>query len=250
MTSTRRVSAVLATTHPIGAYGGIQLGKNILEQLADAMQTGTLPMVFNHDLRQRVDIANVTAGVRQRPDGHWEAWADFDVAASDWDRFESELAELGAPGGMSFKCSTLLARRGDLPVVRIAADAHHFTDDDLLQAGQALPSHVAVEVERLYSFSFVPPALVVVHLVWIWVQQMPSELLGAYLYDALRRFARPRVAAPTVFNFEVSKGDLGSVSAYLESASEAILHHALDTLAEIARSDGIFEYREGEWKKL
>lgn len=176
MTDRRRVSAVLATTHPIGAYGGIQLGKNVLEQLAEALQTGTLPMVFNHDLRRRMDISNVTAGVRERPDGQWEAWADFDVPVSDWARFQHELSEFGAPGGMSFKCSTLLARRGDSPVVRIAADAHHFTDEDLLQAGQVLASHVSVEVERLYSFSFVPPALVIVHLVWSWVQQMPSEL--------------------------------------------------------------------------
>lgn len=53
-----------------------------------------------------------------------------------------------------------------------------------------------------------------------------------------------------MFNFEVSRGESGSVSAHLEGVSESVLHHALDTLREITESDGVFEYRDGEWKKL
>jgi hypothetical protein len=245
----RRVMAVLATTQPIEAYGGVQLDKRVLEDLAHAVESGSIPMLFNHDLRRRTPVANVRSGVRERSDGYWEAWAEFDVPVQDWERFEHERHELGAPGGMSFRGSVPLARTSnDDPILRISADAHHFSDEDLLHTARILAPHGSVRVDRLYSFSFVPPALVVIALVGQWLSQLPPELLGAYLYDALKRFLQPRGADRTVFNFIIENSDGSRTEAHLETKSDSVLHHALETLSDIAGGRGICEYN-GQWRR-
>lgn len=51
---TRRieVEAIVATGHPVPAYGGIQLDESALNDIAGAIRSGSLPMLIGHDIRR------------------------------------------------------------------------------------------------------------------------------------------------------------------------------------------------------
>jgi hypothetical protein len=42
------------TSHPIKAYGGIQLDEAIVAKVAEAVANGSLPMHFQHDISRLV----------------------------------------------------------------------------------------------------------------------------------------------------------------------------------------------------
>ena len=79
--SITRVRARLATTHPISAYGGVQLPRQVLDQVASAVASGAMPMHFGHDISRPVAVAEVQTGIEQLDDGHFAVWAEFDVDA-------------------------------------------------------------------------------------------------------------------------------------------------------------------------
>jgi hypothetical protein len=106
------VEAVVTTSQPVSAYGGIQLDESVLQDIADAIRSGSLPMLIGHDIRRPLNPTILDAQVRQRPDGYKEVWIRFSVDANVWAEFEEELAASGAPGGFSFAFSEPIA---DLP---------------------------------------------------------------------------------------------------------------------------------------
>jgi hypothetical protein len=138
----RHERGLLATTDPIPAYGGIQLALEALESIAQTLNSGA-PVTTRlfHDAREPLHIENVSAEVRQRGDGEHELWIEFDVEEEGWEKYESERDARGAPGGLSFTITELFAElRSDdesVPVtVVVAADAHHFSDNEIAAAAQ------------------------------------------------------------------------------------------------------------------
>ncbi len=234
--TTVRVRSRLATSHPIPAYGGIQLGEETLADVARAMSDGTIPMHFGHDITRPVRISRVVAGIERLDDGFLAVWAEFDVDSRDWDIVRDEFKAGGVPGGMSISISAPMAGDHLYPDASavVAADAHHFGDEVIREAAAAL-SAAGLDSggERLYQFSGIPEAKVVFDLVLPMIEALGISLTASLIYDAAKHFLlRRRTAGRTIFNFifrETARG-ARKLQIHIETDSQDELHSALERL--------------------
>jgi hypothetical protein len=211
------VEAIVATDQPLPAYGGVRVDESVLHDLAEAIRSGSLPMLIGHDIRRPLSPTVLDAQVRQKPDGYKEVWIKFTVNADAWAQFGEELAASGAPGGFSFAASEPIA---DLPAltaesvapVALEADASHWSDEDLLAAAGDLRAIGSVHVGRRYQFALEPIAVVVLTLV---LAPILTGLITSALYDGLKRFLRP--GRRTVFQFHVERENQSVIDARLET---------------------------------
>lgn len=248
------VEAIVTTSQPISAYGGIQLDESVLHDIAEAIRSGSLPMLIGHDIRRPLNPSILDVQVRQRPDGYKEVWIRFSVNADTWAQFEEERAASGAPGGFSFAFSEPVA---DLPSlakesvdpVAIEADASHWSDEDLLAAAEDLRAIGPVHVGRRYQFAFEPLAVVVVVLTMI-VAPIVTGLITNALYDSLKRFLRR--GQRTIFQFRVEREDGSNIDASLETDDLEVLRHAIGAFNQLVNSDQLTEWNEDEqiWEDI
>ncbi|SRR6266498_2611926 len=246
------VDAIVATGHPVPAYGGIQLDESALHDIAEAIRSGSLPMLIGHDIRRPLNPTVLDTQVRQRPDGYKEVWIRFSVDADAWAQFEAELAASGTPGGFSFAFSEPIA---DLPAtakesvapVALEADASHWSDEDLLAAAEDLRAIGSVHVGRRYQFAFEPLAVVVLTLA---LAPILTGLITNALYDGLKRFLRP--GRHTIFQFRVEREDGRSADARLETDDPEVLRHAIGAFDRLVNPEQLNEWdeREQTWKPL
>lgn len=256
-----RKSLVLATTHPIGAYGGIQFDRDAMEALADAVRRGRLPFRFNHDARRAIPVKNIVTGVRERSDGEWEAWAECDVPAALWTAWEDELAVAGAPGGMSFSMTvSRVAIDGDpeSPLrASLHADAAHYTSSQITAAAERAADRTAeTRAGYIYQFAHLPDPAVVFEISGQLLHVIPPDLLPAWLYDILSTFlARDADGAPEVATpkfdilIEESPGSK-KMSAHIETTSDEELRHAMKDLLGWVSRQGTIEYEDGSWRHV
>lgn len=242
------VEAVVATSHPIPAYGGVQLGGgDILEQMADALRRGDLPLMLQHDIRRQLKASVLDAEARDRADGYKEVWVRFEVDAAQWNEFERERVDAGAPGGMSFACGEpvglLQALGGDVQANFIlAADASHWDDATLFDAGEALRAAGAVALQRRYEFSHIPNAVIVLQV----AGTLTLGVIANAVYDALKRFIGRNKR--TTFHIHVVKDGL-DVTAHVETDDPESLRRALDSFDAAVRPGRLFVWDEeqGGW---
>ena len=246
------VEAIVATDHPLPAYGGIRVDESVLHDIAEAIRSGSLPMLIGHDIRRPLNPTVLDAQVRQKPDGYKEVWIKFTVEAEAWAQFEGELPASGAPGGFSFAASEPIA---DLPAltaesvapVALEADASHWSDEDLLAAAEDLRAIGSVHVGRRYQFAFDPLAVVALTL---GLAPIVTGLITNTLYDGLKRFLRP--GQHTIFQFRVERENGNIVDARLETDDPNVLRHAIDAFDRLVNPEQLNEWDEGErtWKQL
>lgn len=227
------------------------MGDNVLDEMADALRAGRLPMVVQHDLRRRLDAVVLEAQVRDRSDGYKELWTRFLVDREQWATFEKERAHAGAPGGFSFSCSEPLAVLEPLdPLapgtsVALAADASHWSDADLLGAAEELRVVGPVSVGRRYEFAHYPAAVVVLGV----VGQIVLGVMANAVYDALKRLLRHDRS--TVFNLQIQQ-DGRTIDARLETNDPGALRSAIDSLDQIVNPPRllVWDEEEGIWKGI
>ncbi len=197
---TVRVSARIATTHPIAAYGGFKLDEEDVNRLAAAIATGLIPMHFGHDITRPLDASNVEAGVERLEDGHFAVWAEFDTDADDWATYEAERDALGAPGGMSFSLTRPIPGipREEEPQVVVAGDAGYYDDATILRASQQLQAVGVTYAERLYQFALGPDAKVIIEFISDGLVGIALNMIASGLYDAVKVFLKP--GRSTVFD--------------------------------------------------
>lgn len=236
-----RVHGILTTTHAVPAYGGIRLSRSVLQALADKTNAGELPMTWNHDIRRPARVDNVEAGVRRRDDGEYEAWVSYDVDEREWARFQAECEELGTPGGFSFTMALPLDDEGSLgddrPIlVKISADAAHFTTDDLRSAVEASQG-ARVQPQQLYQFGHDPLARVIIELLPGFFLGVPAGVLSNYLYDVLRSFVPPRRSKRSIIEIHVIETPDGKMKTlYLETPDRKALRRAVDQFGEALKA--------------
>jgi hypothetical protein len=246
------VEAVVATSHPIAAYGGIQLSESVLNDIADAIRSGSLPMLIGHDIRRPLNPVVLNIQVRQRPDRHKEVWIRFSVEADAWAQYEEEIEASGAPGGFSFAFSEPIA---DLPPlasepafpVTLEADASHWSDEDLLGAAEGLRAIGPVHLGRRYQFAFEPLAVVAITVV---LAPIVTGLITNALYDGLKRFLRPD--RRTIFQFCIERERGSNVDARLETDDPEVLQHAIDSFDRLVNPGKLNEWNERDqtWDQL
>lgn len=246
-----RVRARLATTHPISAYGGMQISKHLLEQVAEAVASGAVPMHFGHDISRPLAVAKVETGIEHLDDGYFAAWAEFDVNEEIWAVYMKEVEAAGAPGGMSIAFTSPLADRpsaSGLPIV-VAADGHHFESAEIDAAVEILDrTGVGVGGEVLYQLSFEPIAKVIIDIVWPMVMSLGPNLVASAIYDAARSFLRPgRPEIVFDVSFKQSRNGSRNVKIHIKVSDEAELSSALSRLPQVLQTgaEGTFVSRDG-----
>lgn len=137
-----RVHSVVASSHPLEAYGGIQLSEEVIRELAAATGRGEVPMNIGHNLARPLRVSNVTSNTDRSDDGYLQALIAFDVEEELWEPYQRELraAGISGMGAMSITFMEPLGGEGELtnaPVV-VAGDAHHFTDEEIRAAAVIL----------------------------------------------------------------------------------------------------------------
>jgi hypothetical protein len=239
----RVIEAVVATTHPLPAYGGVQIDDSVMDGFAEDLRAGRIPMFVQHDLRRPIDAKILESAVRPTADGYKDVWIRFEVDADQWDEFDRERKAAGAPGGFSFSCAEPLTVLDGLPsasleAIDLAADASHWTDDELLAAAEELRRIATVRVARRYEFAVEPAAVVVVAII---LSQVGLGVLGNAVYDGLKRFlfgkkndnaAARTPRPPTIFHFRVERPE-GAVEARLETDDPEALHRAIDSFDQL-----------------
>ncbi len=141
------------------------------------------------------------------PNGYKAVEADFEVDADVWDAFQAELGEQGAPGGMSFTYAELFAELAPNDSTKteqfsLTADASHFSDDAIHDAGARLTEFGTVRVGRLYQFADLHTCRVIVEVVHdsggldpdLWAVTL--GVISAGIYDAIKRLLRRRSSQP------------------------------------------------------
>ncbi len=206
---------IVATSEPFEAYGEvIELGDQVLEELAAGLRTGAMNSLWQHDIRRPAAFQILDAGVRERADGEREVWALADVDADEWAEYQAGLKAAGAPGGMSFSGSEPLGELSSLTPdgavsLKLSADRGHWTDDEILEAAEELRPLGSVSVGRRFEFAHDPRAVVDLWLAWKNVgEPLVLGVAGNVLYAALRRFLRRD--KPTIFHVTVEEGSRGS----------------------------------------
>ncbi|MEY2582784.1 MAG: hypothetical protein QOE09_2633 [Ilumatobacteraceae bacterium] len=246
------VEAILTTDQPVEAYGGIRLSVEALHQLADQVMQPGAEMVLNHDRTRPLNASNVHAEVRWNERGWHEVVMVFEADAAAWAEFEAEKKALGAPGGMSFSTCAPLATggTGDRPVVRIAADAHHFSPADLEEAGMQLLPVVDVELQELFQFSSEPPAKVLIEYGIEVARAVPPDMLAAFLYDSLKGLIRKRRdgGGKTTVDFSVTETPgVRITSATITTDSETVALRAIEALRELGSGRYKWEGDDGPY---
>ena len=245
------VDAIVATDHPLSAYGGIRIADRVLHELADGIRSGALPMLVEHDIRRPLRPHILDVQVRSRPDGFKEVWVRFTVEASAWAEFNTEVETAGGPGGFSFAATERigeLSAAGDRTTtsIEIDADASYWNDETLLNAAAQLRAVGPVRVARRYQFALEPLAVVAVTFV---IAPILAGLAANALYDGLKRFLRPK--KPTIFQFRVENADGTSANARVETDNAEVLKRAIDSFDQIAARQHLSEWNEakGAWEQ-
>jgi len=252
----RRERRVLATTDQIPAYGGIRLAPEALESMAQSLRSQSVPMRLFHDAGQPIEVENVDAEIRQRPDGEYELWVEFDVEEEGWARYEAERDAQNAPGGLSFTVAEPIAQltseaRLGLDSIAIAADAHHFSDDEILAAAREFTNAGNVRVSRLYQFSAAPAALVLIQFAFQELAQIPPGIISAWLYDASQHFRRPGQPEPPITLVSREPDGRETTASIPAGTDRSIATKAFDAWVSVANHPGTYEcMSDGSWRVI
>lgn len=223
------VTARIASTHPVDKYDGIRFGREVMEQMADALNAGTIPMNFDHSALLPLEATNIVASVVDLDDGESAVDMTFDIDDEVWRSIEDRFSAAGVPGGFSFTTGVLqiAPAHGGQAVLVISADAAAFSDSERADAGEVLSSLGPTQVNRLYQLSVVDLARVIIE---IW----PSLAIGVAssgLYDALRRLISGR-REPTTIEIHRYRPDGSQAKAIIRTEDQEIVRIALENLAE------------------
>ena len=246
-----RVSAILATTDPIPAYGGIQFSPSELEEIVAGIRDGRIPMNADHDGRKRLDAKWVNAEIRRTEHGSLGVYADFDVDEDEWEEYGRNDWSLSV-----VKEWLISIPEDSSPTLLLKADAGHFDEEILDSAMDALHPHFAVRGGLLYQFSEIPPARVILEMALLTLQVIPINLISSVLYDGLKYFLKPKRAEKSIFEFRISdEGRNRSINAHIETSDPDILRSALTQMPTLylgRPEDDTYEFddQDREWKTL
>lgn len=196
----KQVRGRVATTHPLSVYGGIVLAEGALQSMAEQLRLGNMPMNFNHNIDQPISAVVLDAGTERMDDGHIAVWVEFDVPEEEWDVVTRELAAAGAPGGFSFTGMTNFAGPSDA-VITLAADAHHFSQQQIRDAADVFPDDYTVRLAKAYQFSSVPDASVYLSFAVSVAAEIPAHLLAELIMDSCKKLFKRD--ASNVYNLSI-----------------------------------------------
>ncbi|MBB1034462.1 hypothetical protein G6031_08675 [Dietzia sp. CQ4] len=238
--TTVRTHGILASSRPVEAYGGMQLAEETIEELAQVVRSGTIPVSIAHDSARPVSVSNVDSGTRRNDEGYLEAWVEFDVDETRWEAYQSAVRAAGIDGlgGMSITFMNPLdgEETVDTPV-KVAGDAHHFTDDEIRAAAVLLRAlDPSASGERLYQLSAVPALRVVFDLMLDSVMSIGASIAASAIYDAAKTLFKRGQTNSVDIAFKEAKSGARSLKIAIKYHTEEELKTAMDRLPAVVES--------------
>lgn len=246
-----RVSAILATTDPIPAYGGIQLAPSVLKGILARIREGRLNLTADHDGRKRLNPKWLHAEIRQTERGSLGVFVELEVEEDEWVKYGRRAFSVAVSEPV-----TTSSQLNSSPALSVAADASHFDDQTLESAFKALSPHFAVDGRRLFQFSDLPPARVILEMALLTLQVIPINLLSSFLYDGLKHFLRPKRAEKAIIEFGITDERRNrSINARVETNNPEILQSALTQMSTLyldrpGEDTYEFDDQDQEWRTL
>lgn len=239
-----RVIARVASTHPVEKYPGWRLSHEALLLLADKLNSGGVPVLFDHEVGDPIPVSNVDAAVVKTDDGEFAVEASFDVDSEIWASVQSRFKAAGVRGGFSFS-ATVPQRASSSGLAEravIAADAAAWSDAERDEAQRILDEVVPTASARLFQYSAVEIATVILHL----SESVGLGVLGSAAYDALKALVRTR-KAPTRIEIRRDAPDGSSVTAVITTDDPSVVDTALESLPEVQTSPIHYKPPERLW---
>lgn len=243
------VSGFVVTTSPTASYGGIAISGEMMEQIASQIRSGNTPFTVQHDGRNRMDVKVLGADVRTTENGEAGVWVEIELDEADWDR----LGDMRA-----FSVSVIEEVQKSVetskPRVSIYADAGRFGDETLAQAQRFLGQEFNVSTGRIFQFSELPPAKVVVELLLQTLQSVGGGVVANWLYETLKSFfLHPKGGGQSQFNIR-AWNDKTYVDFHVMTDDPELLRTAIgtipDLLGESVPNDvNIFENSDRKWTR-
>ncbi|GEM_PF-6084179 len=228
----RMEQAIFATTDHLEAYGGFQLSKENLIKYAKHFAESENSFSFNHDPTQPMRMRILRSGVRERLDGEFEGWFDYEIHEEDWDFMQSNFKEAGAKGGISITVVQKIYRHGEgINVITLSGDASNWTEDELLTAIDYGPIAGSVQVNQLYQFAVTPVA----QLALTVLSTVSLGVVSNLLTDLVRKSKTKPVYAKVIVKRSRRKATI-----VFKTSSEKSINKFVSQLPDILRSGGSF----------
>jgi len=249
------VQGFMATTNPVPAYGGVALTPEAIYNLAASLNESHIPMTFNHDARYQASFKLLSAQVRQTDTDNIGVWVELEVEEDEWKKHPSLNGFSVTLVGDSFEPNPTNTK----PQIRIFVEAEQFDQPSFNSAIEQLEKSFAVGGGRLYQFSWLPPARVVLDIAIATLQALPANLLASALYDGLKYLFRPKIsndqkqAVETVFEFKLRDGER-TIEAQIKTGDIEAFKEALSTIKSLTPpytkgNNFEFDQKERKWKK-
>lgn len=257
----------MATTHRVEKYGGVQLAESALQQIADALNAGTLPMIGHHDWTKPVRTRDLEASIVALADGERAVRLVGLVHQDDWDA-------VGQIGGMSFTTFDVIGiaegphAAGTEPI-KLAADAGWFTDEDIGDACSVTSQLAPTQGARLLQFSAIDLARISLELGLTYVTAWGPGIAQNAIWDGLKYLMLRRLkrttdgAATSPTRIElVTPLPAGAVTAIIDTNDPDVAQKALTVYSDAvvraaeaaAQAKQIIVWRDdgdgGSWDEL
>jgi hypothetical protein len=224
--------AIVATTHRVEKYGGVAFADSALMQMAEALNSGRLPMIGHHDWTKPVRTKDIEATLVTLDDGERAVRLTGLVDQADWEA-------VGRIRGMSFSTFEPLGRADgpnrEAPALRLSADAGWFDDQTIGEACSIMSELAPVEGARLLQFTAVDDARVILEMGYAFVVALGPGLATNAVWDGIkyllvRRLKRDDDSAASRTRIElVTPLPTGEVIGIIDTSDPAIASQALAT---------------------
>ncbi len=185
----REFEGTLATSHLVAKYGGVRLAPQALQQMADALNAGQIPMLAQHDPRRGLRVRRLSAAVVDLPDGEQAVRFACLVHPDDVGLVEGMHA-------MSFATSELIGSvQGPNPEsgsIELRADAAVFSDEVIARACEQMCTVGQTHGFRLFQFAGPDEARIILDIAYSIVITLGPGLATSAIYDGLRYLFRHR----------------------------------------------------------
>ncbi|WP_157090047.1 hypothetical protein [Janibacter melonis] len=238
--ATVRAHGILASSRPIQAYGGMQLAEKAIEELAEATASGAIPMSIAHDSARPLHVSNIASGTRRNDEGYLEVWVEFDVDEDRWEAYQGDVRAAGIEGfgGMSITFVTPLEGEEWVETpMKVAGDAHHFTDDELRAAAMILRRlDPEAAGEQLYQLAAIPGLRVVFALTLDFILGIGTNIAASAIYDAAKGLFKKGQTNSVDIALKESRNGARSLTIAIKFDTEEELKTAMDRLPAIVDS--------------
>lgn len=243
-------TVVVASTHLVSKYGGLRMAPGALEQMAVALNTGQIPMQFNHDPLRPLPADLVRAVVRELADGESVLEVTFRIEERLWGSVEEEFAQEGAPGGFSFAAGSpqLDAIAGAEPELAVAMDAAGFSDAERAAVHSQLSAQTASSVSRLLQFGARDELVRIIVEHREIAEGVGLNLAASALWDALKLMLGGVRRAETSIEWHDRAPDGTDRKAVIRSSDPSVIEAALKKLDEPRGSLTVYEPDTRAWR--